>query len=111
MGWVSTKEAMLLRTGREQLFDCFYVTPTPFLLGFTHATHTLAREDKKMMVPKSLKQQINVFCHNQAQRHAAAMRESLLNQALERLKAGESVEQIYQAILVPCSKNDTSLKL
>jgi hypothetical protein len=80
-------------------------------LGFTHATHTLAREDKKMMVPKSLKQQINVFCHNQAQRHAAVMRERLLNQALERLKAGESVEQIYQAILVPCSKNDTSLKL
>lgn len=63
------------------------------------------------MLPKTLRRQINVYCHHYAQAQAAELKTELMVKATHLLEKGYTAEQAAKAILVPCSKNDASLKL
>lgn len=63
-----------------------------------------------MIIPKSLRQQINVYCHHKAQAYGHELKAQLLAEAARRLKAGQTAEQVSNAILVGCSNNNAPIK-
>ena len=63
------------------------------------------------MIPKTLRRLINVHCHQYAQAQAAELRAELMTKTLKLLDQGYTAEQVSNAILVPCPKNNAYLKL
>lgn len=62
------------------------------------------------MISKQLRQKINVYCHAKSQGYAQQLKAHLIQQARERLRSGQTIEQVHADLFKNCTFHLVELK-